>query len=243
MESVEREESDSSSVEFEDHINISLLPDKKHGRKKKFRGPKFVLKLREMFGGKAAIYSVVSALLLVSVLLLAVFARPSSSIDETVNKNSKKNSRYDFEQARDASVSDQETKDQDPHSIRLPRHVLPIEYLVYLHPNLTTFNFSGKVDVRLECKEAANNITLHIGKKINYFNVAVGLLNNKNSIESILEVTGTSRLPGEMVSIALGSELQPGKEYLVVIEFDSELSRGLSGFYLSKYTTTSGETR
>ena len=83
MESDHREESDSSSVEFEDHINISLLPDKNRYRKKRFEGPNFVLKLREMFGGKTTIYGVVTTLLLVSVLLLLVLARPSSS-HETV---------------------------------------------------------------------------------------------------------------------------------------------------------------
>ncbi|KAL9985906.1 hypothetical protein ACROYT_G008359 [Oculina patagonica] len=244
MESDHREESDSSSVEFEDHINISLLPDKKHHRTKRFRGPNFVLKLREMFGGKTAIYGVVTALLLLSVLLLVVFARPSSSY-ETVNSNSKKNSRHDFQQARDVSVAKKEANHKESHSLRLPRHISPIEYLVYLHPNLTTFNFSGKVDALLYCNEAANNITLHVGKKINYFNVAVGEIEDRSDIDSIvpLEVTGISRLPGEMISISLGSELQSGKYYFLVIEFNSVLSRGLSGFYLSTYKSPSGETR
>ena len=244
MESDHREESDSSSVEFEDHINISLLPDKKHHRKKRFRGPNFVFKLREMFGGKTAIYGVVTALLLLSVLLLVVFARPSSSY-ETVNTNSKKNSRYDFQQARDASSSKKEANHEESHSLRLPRHISPIEYLVYLHPNLTTFNFSGKVDVLLFCNEAANNITLHVGKKINYFNVAVAEIQDLGNIDSMvpLEVTSISRLQGEMISIMLGSELQRGKFYFLVIEFNSELSRGLAGFYLSTYKSPSGETR
>lgn len=244
MESDHREESDSSSVEFEEHINISLLPEKKHYRKKRFRGPNFVLKLKEMFGGKTTIYGVVTALLLLSVLLLLVLARPSSSY-ETVNKDSEKNSRHDFGQARDAALSKKEANAQDSHSLRLPRHISPIEYLVYLHPNLTTFHFSGKVDVLLYCNEAANNITLHVGNNISYFNVAVGEmpdLKNPNNIVP-LQVTGISRLHGEMISITLGSKLQGGKFYFLIIEFNSELSTGLSGFYLSKYTTASGETR
>ncbi|XP_020619456.1 endoplasmic reticulum aminopeptidase 1-like isoform X1 [Orbicella faveolata] len=245
MESDHREESDSSSVEFEDHINISLLPDKKRYRKNRFGGPNFALKLREMFGGKTTIYGVVTALLLISVLLLLVLARPSSS-HETVNSDSRKISRHDFGQARDAALAKKEVNAQESNSLRLPRHISPIEYLVYLHPNLTTFQVSGKVDVLLYCNEAANNITLHVGNNISYFNVAVGEvadLNNPDSNVVPIEVTGISRLHGEMLSITLGSELQGGKFYFLIIEFNSELSRGLSGFYLSKYTTKSGEER
>ena len=241
MESDHREESDSSSVEFEDHIDISLLPEKKHHRKKRFRGPNFVFRLWDMFGGKNTAYGVVTAVLLVSVFLIVVFARPSSS-HETVNKNSKKNSRYDFEQARDASASGAGKEDEGSHSLRLPRHLLPIEYLVHLHPNLTTFNFSGKVDILLLCHEASNNITLHVGKKMNYFNVSVAKIQGQNSVVP-LSVTGISRLPGEMVVLTLSTELERGNFYFVVMEFNSELSRGLAGFYLSTYTSPSGETR
>ena len=167
---------------------------------------------------KAAIVGIVVALLLILVVLLAVFARPSS-VDKISNHH------YSF--------------------IRLPRHISPIEYHVYLHPNLTTFKFSGKVDVLLYCTEAADNITLHIGNKLNYFSVQVAYipdLNDKQSKQA-LEVKKISRLSGEMIWIALDRKLQSRKYYFLVIEFDSELSRGLSGFYLSKYTATTGEMR
>lgn len=244
MESDHREESDSSSVEFEDHFNISLLPDKNRYRKKRFQGPNFVLKLREMFGGKTTIYGVVTTLLLVSVLLLLVLARPSSS-HETVNSDSRKISEHDFGQERDAASGKKEVNAKESKSLRLPRHISPIEYLVYLHPNLTTLHFSGKVDVLLYCNEAASNITLHVGNNISYFNVAVGEVPDLNKPESIvpIEVTGISRLHGEMMFITLGSELQRDKFYFLIIEFNSELSKGLSGFYVSTYTTASGEKR
>ena len=244
MESDHREESDSSSVEFEDHINISLLPDKKLYRKNRSGGQNCIRKLREMFGGKTTIYGVLTALLLISVLLLLVLARPSSS-HETVNSDSGKISRHDFAQARDAALVKKEVNAQKSNSLRLPRHISPIEYLVNLHPNLTTFHFSGKVDVLLYCNEAANNITLHVGNNISYFNVAVGEVPDLNNPDGIvpIEVTGISRLHGEMLSINLGTELQRGKFYFLIIEFNSELSRGLSGFYVSKYTTASGEER
>ena len=240
------EGSDSSSVESEDHVSISLLPEQKHHRKRKFRGSNITFKLRQMFGGKAALYGGVTALLLLSVLLLAVFARPSSSY-ETVNNNDKKNARQDFELARDAPSSVRGQKKKDSPSLRLPRQVSPIEYLVHLHPNLTTFNFSGKVDALLYCNEPANNITLHIGHKIHETSVKVAHipdLADKNTIRE-LDVQEITRIHGEMMVISLdqNSVLERGQYYFIVIEFNSELSRGLSGFYLSKYYSPSGELR
>lgn len=205
--------SDISSHEFDDQLNVSLLPETDSQRKSIFH----CLKLNR----KAAIFVVVAGLLLLLVVLLAVFLRPSSV------------------------ASKEEKKTQVHQSLRLPRHLSPIEYLVYLHPNLTTFKYSGKVEVLLYCKEAANNITLHVGKEINYASVLVAYIPDLNNTEGKqpLQVKTISRLAGEMIWIALDSELQRGKYYFLIIEFDSELSKGLSGFYLSKYTSPSGEIR
>ena len=238
------EGSDSSSDDLEDHVIISLLPEQKRHRKKRFRTANLTFRLRGMVCGKAAIYGAVTTLLLLSVLLLAVFARPSSSY-EAVNKN-KKNSRQDFELARDASATLRGQKREEISSVRLPRHLTPIEYLVHLHPNLTTFNFSGKVDALLYCNEDSNNITLHIGNKIHETSVRVAHipdLNDKSSVTE-LEIHSITRLPHrEMFVIRLDSLLLSGEYYFLIIEYNSVLSRGLSGFYLSTYYSSSGEKR
>ena len=236
------EGSDASSNDVEDHVSISLLPDQKRNRKKRFRGQNVTLKLWKMFGGKAAIWGIATGLLLFSVLLLAVFARPSSS-HETVNTKRNKNFGHDFELVRDASVTEHVQK-KEARSLRLPRHLSPIEYLVHLHPNLTTFKFSGKVDVLLNCTESSHNITLHVGRKIEVTSVKVALLENSLALKREIKLASFSpHLPGEMMLISLDEELQPGKLYFLKIEFHSELSRGLSGFYLSKYFSPSGELR
>lgn len=203
--------SDAESHEFDDQVNVSLLPETDSKRKTVF--PSFPL------NRKTAIVSVVAVLLLVVVVLLAVFLRSSSEVKEK--------------------------KPQVEQSLRLPRHLSPIEYHVYLHPNLTTFTFSGKVEVLLYCNEASNNVTLHVGKKINYAEVQVAFIpdSNHTEIKQTLQVKKISRLGGEMVWIELYRELQSGNYYFLVIEFDSELSKWLAGFYVSKYTSPSGETR
>ncbi|XP_078360605.1 endoplasmic reticulum aminopeptidase 1-like [Oculina patagonica] len=208
--------SDTSIHEFDDQLNVSLLPETDSSNSQ--RQSKFhCLKLNR----KAAIFVVVAGSLLLLVVLLAAFLRPSSA------------------------AAKEEKKDQVYQSLRLPRHLSPIEYLVYLHPNLTTFKYSGKVEVLLYCNEAANNITLHVGKEINYNTVRVAYIPDLNDTEGKqpLQVKKISRLAGEMIWIALDSELQSGKYYSLIMEFDSELSKGLSGFYLSKYTSPSGQTR
>ena len=204
--------SDTESPEFDDQVNVSLLPETNSRRKTVF--PCFPLTR------KTAIFGVVAVLLLVVVVLLAVFLRSSSEMKEM--------------------------KPQVEQSLRLPRHLSPIEYHVYLHPNLTTFTFSGKVEVLLHCNEASNNVTLHVGKKINYADVQVAFIpdSNNTEIKRALQVKKISRLADvEMICIELDSELESGNYYFLVIEFDSELSKGLAGFYVSKYISPSGETR
>jgi len=205
--------SDTESHEFDDQVNVSLLPETSSRSKRVF--PCFRL------NRKTAIFSVVAVLLLVLVVLLVVFLR-SSSVE-----------------------AKQENKAQVEQSLRLPRHLLPIEYHVYLHPNLTTFKFSGKVEILLYCNETSNNVTLHVGKDISYTDVQVAFIPHSNHMEikQALEVKKISRLAGEMIWIELGGELQSGRQYVLVIEFDSELSKGLAGLYVSKYTSPSGETR
>ena len=206
--------SDTESHEFEDQDNVSLVPETKTVF------PCFPL------NRKTAIFGVVGAgivLLLVVVVLLAVFLR--SSPESVKHKQEKA----------------QEMKPQVEKLLRLPRHLSPIEYHVYLHPNLTTFTFSGKVEVLLYCNEVSTNVTLHAGKKINYIEVQVAFIpdSNHTEIKQALQAKNISRLEVDMVWIELDSELQRDHYYFLVIEFDSELSKRLAGFYVSKYTSPS----
>ena len=237
------EGSDSVSEVLEDHVSISLLPEQKHLRRKRHLSSNFAFKLRNMFGGKTAIFGI-TVLLLLLVLLIAVFARPSSSTETNA-----KDTHQSFDLPRDTSAAPKRQIHTPSPSLRLPRHLSPIEYLVYLHPNLTTFKFSGKVDVLLYCSVSANNISLHVGDKIkvpeNGVKVAsIQDLNTKETVK-LLDVASVDRTQGEMLVITLqeNSLLQSGGYYFLVIEFSSVLRSELSGFYLSTYYTSSGEKR
>lgn len=201
--------------EFKDDIAVSLLP--REGDEPERKG---ILRCSKLNPRRAAIIVAVSFVLLLVIVLLAVYVRSSST-----NK----------------SLDHQKST----ISLRLPRHLLPIEYHVYLHPNLTTFKFSGKVDISLYCNEAANNITLHAGEKLNYSNVQVSFVPDGDDKEKskLMGISKISRLSGEMIYIKLNSKVERGKNYYLSIEFHSELNRGLSGFYLSTYNSSSGEVR
>lgn len=241
------EGSDSSSVGLEDNVGVTLLPGNKRRKKKTHQSSNFVLKLRDMIGGKAVICGTGTALLLLLVLLLAVFAGPSSSTETKREKS--KDSHHSFNLPRDASAA-LITQTKEVSKLRLPRHLSPIEYLVYLHPNLTTFTFSGKVDVLLYCSVSANNITLHVGDKLNILESSVKVASIQDPLGKetvkLLDVAKVDRAPGEMLVITLhkNSLLQSGGYYFLAIEFSSELNNTrLSGFYLSTYYTLSGEKR
>ena len=241
----DQEATDSTGLEIEDQINISLLTERKRHRKKRFGGENSSLKSREMCGRNRAIYGSVTGLLLLVVVLLAAFARASSSY-ETVNKKSEKRSPYSFRDTKDKWQLEQQAGDQalrDDQSLRLPRNLLPIEYLVYLHPNLTTFKFFGKVDILLFCKEDTESIVLHIGNEVTVKKVEVAELLGKNEARKLKVQDINRKQEVDMLSITLDETLIAGKYYFLLIEFNSTLSKGLSGFYLSSYVTKSGEKR
>ena len=201
--------------EFKDDIAVSLLP--REGDEPERKG---ILRYSKLNPRRAAIIVAVSFVLLLVIVLLAVYVR-SSSTNKALDRQ------------------------KSTISLRLPRHLLPIEYHVYLHPNLTTFKFSGRVDISLYCNEAANNITLHAGEKLHYSNVQVSFVPDGDDKENskLMGISKISRLSGEMIYIKLNSKVERGKNYYLSIEFHSELNRGLSGFYLSTYNSSSGEVR
>ena len=224
----DQEATDSTGLEIEDQINISLLTERKRHRKKRFGGENSSLKSREMCGRNRAIYGSVTGLLLLVVVLLAAFARASSSY-ETVNKKSEKRSSYSFRDTKDKWQLEQQAGDQalrDDQSLRLPRNLLPIEYLVYLHPNLTTFKFFGKVDILLFCKEDTESIVLHIGNEVTVKKVEVAELLGKNEARKLKVQDINRKQEVDMLSITLDETLIAGKYYFLLIEFKLHFKQG-----------------
>ena len=226
---------DSSSLK-DDIDSITLLPD----RSQRSRIQSWQKSAKKMCGPRTILFGSVVSLVLISVVLLGVFVRPSSSDDE--NSSPSENDLF-----RD--------KDGNPFSwqeLRLPRTLRPLQYLVKLEVDLKTFMFNGTVEIRFICDEPTSNVVLHaknmelqlnhsihhevpvegIGKKKDYQRLSV-----KDRIQECEKL--------EMISVRLENQqvLLPREVYVLRIQFGAKLSDKLVGFYKSSYRTASGEKR
>lgn len=240
-------EYDSSSVE-DDIDNISLLPDRKRKpRRRRIRRNRAIQKgicqLKKMCGPKTILCSSLAAILMLSVVLLAVLVRPSSS-DSTEGRSTEKRSAFRLDEEKHI-YKDTKGDEFNWQNLRLPTDIKPLRYLVYLHPNLTTFHFSGKVDVLFKCEKATSEIVLH-AKHMTFAKTlpkVVLIVNGKTPSKNIGVNSIRECQELEMISIELKEPLEKGKIYFLKIEFESQLADKLVGFYKSSYHTKSGETR
>ncbi|XP_055901791.1 uncharacterized protein LOC129938333 [Eupeodes corollae] len=119
---------------------------------------------------------------------------------------------------------------------RLPHHVRPWQYKLYLNPDLQKKTFEGTVSIGLSIDNATNLIALH-SKDLQILGI------------SILEVMGRMRIRvkdyytdpvRELLLIEFYEVLQLFVPYTLSISFRGSLE-GLSGFYSSSYTDPNGE--
>lgn len=129
----------------------------------------------------------------------------------------------------------QTAKEKD---IRLPSDILPVSYNLQIVPFIISDNFtiSGTVSIELTCVKDTTNITLHSKKiEINDVNV-MDASGNEVSIDG--HYLDPER---DFLVVKMMKPLSAGSNYTLGIEFVSELSEGLSGFYRSTYTDDSGK--
>ena len=121
--------------------------------------------------------------------------------------------------------------------VRLPVHLAPVLYTVYLTPFIEVGNFSiqGHVDIDVKVlEEGSNNITLHVDT-IDIF-------------ESLVRVTGGDGADGQLEIAGFGydesrqffivylvEDLSAGEKVTLSIDFTSELGSDIIGFYRSSY--------
>lgn len=117
-------------------------------------------------------------------------------------------------------------------SHRLPRSSKPVNYKLYLEPDLEKFTFAGSAQIDINIVERTNLI----------------VLNSKNlSIRTIFldsqKVNGYELIEqDEILVIKLGFFLEPGNSHILIIAYDGILNNHMEGFYRSQYTVD-GQTR
>ena len=123
-------------------------------------------------------------------------------------------------------------------NIRLPNHIRPLSYDVYIHPNLTTFKFSGKVKILLQCVQPTKNVILHL-RDLRVEDVKM-VDSKQNSLKIARRM---EHKKNQQYLIAVEEELGKVETYELYLEFKGALSNNMEGFYKSSYKTKDGQER
>lgn len=130
------------------------------------------------------------------------------------------------------TVSSREEPEEFPwNSIRLPQSVIPVEYNILLHPNLTEFWFLGLMEIKCEVRETTNFVVLHSKDLIITQTTLTTLPSNEKNDVRIRMKTDADQLFLLMEDIILKDT-----EILITIAFNGVLNVLGKGFYLSEYS-------
>lgn len=133
-----------------------------------------------------------------------------------------------------------------PESLRLPAHLIPESYEVFLQPYLyaglpendntteQSFIFKGNSTVRLKCVENSKSIFLHVrGLNVTDVRVTNTDLGEMLSVKHYeIHQNESNFLEIQLEDVLYGN----GSRYELFTSFEGELLDNLSGFYLSQYT-------
>ena len=121
---------------------------------------------------------------------------------------------------------------------RLPTTLSPDKYYIYLHPNLTTQNYTGQVTIQIRVVKDTDYIILHSrGHVINDVHLK-RLPLFSNIVMEPLEILNCKS--SDMISFHFDSELLKDELYQLEINYSGDLTFSLGGFYLSKYKKKDG---
>jgi aminopeptidase N len=120
-------------------------------------------------------------------------------------------------------------------NVKLPRHLSPEKYNIFLTPFIEVGNFTipGHVDIRINVLEDnTKNITLH-AEKIDIYENTIKIVKKHDKLVNI-EGFGYDE-ERHCFIIFLANSLSKGENITLSIDFLAELNSDLSGFYRSSY--------
>ena len=116
---------------------------------------------------------------------------------------------------------------------RLPTFAKPLEYELFLHPNLTTFDVKGNVTIHFNTTERVYFIILH-AKDMNISTpVDVVLLNQKKPSVGVEKLLFYEK--NEQISVHFQEPIEADVHCVLTLDFNYTLVDGLDGFYRSSY--------
>ncbi|KAG8193296.1 hypothetical protein JTE90_003783 [Oedothorax gibbosus] len=124
------------------------------------------------------------------------------------------------------------------NDIRLPPFILPGHYSIFMHPNLTTFENTGSVNITFRVTMATNYIVLHAKE----LNMSRTLILDREGKE--IRVVKRLEYPkNEQLYVEVRESLKPYHTYILWIDFKKHLQEKLEGFYISSYKSSDGKKR
>ncbi|XP_043371287.1 endoplasmic reticulum aminopeptidase 2-like isoform X3 [Dermochelys coriacea] len=128
------------------------------------------------------------------------------------------------------------------NKMRLPDMIIPIQYDLCVHPNLTTVHFTGVERIEIFVRENTRFIILH-SKGLEITSAVLLPKDDFGSRKPGKQLQVLEHPTYEQIALQAPEVLTAGQRYLVVIEFHARLADGFDGFYKSTYKTRDGETR
>ena len=119
--------------------------------------------------------------------------------------------------------------------VRLPSHLLPLHYDLYLHPDLATGLFMGRVTIAIEATSPTSYFLVHT----KHLDISDTRLSNTDG-EAVSYMRAFEYPRNEFWVVELEEEVVAGN-YSLSMEFNGNLTKGITGFYKSVYTNSRGE--
>lgn len=112
---------------------------------------------------------------------------------------------------------------------RIPADTYAKHYDLYLHPNMATDRFSGRVTITISTSQPRDSLLCHV----KYLNVTKTEVKDDNGV-SVAVSNAFEYQPNEFWVVQLGQSITPGN-YSLYLEFEGRLDNGIVGFYKSVY--------
>ena len=119
--------------------------------------------------------------------------------------------------------------------VRLPSHLLPLHYDLYLHPDLTSGLFMGRVTIAIEATSPTSYFLVHT----KHLDISDTRLSNEDG-EEVSYMKAFEYERNEFWVVQLEGEVEAGN-YSLSMQFNGNLTRGITGFYKSVYTNRLGD--
>ncbi|KAK6184662.1 hypothetical protein SNE40_007092 [Patella caerulea] len=122
-------------------------------------------------------------------------------------------------------------------NIRLPESILPISYDIFMHPNISTSVFKGRVKIMLDIQHETDFIVFHI-TDLNITDYSITASGSNVIAREFMEYKKNKQF-----YILLERSLKTSENVQLEVKFEGQLISKLEGFYKSTYKTKDGEER